>query len=182
MPARPSPLALVLALALTLLPGCAETDAGITTKVKAKFAADDVVKAHEIQVDTEQGVVTLTGNIDDPAAKEQALSLARRTEGVVEVRDMISVRNEMGRGDAPDLDRTPGGATDDAGITLSVKSRLLSDDLVKGLGIDVDTRGGVVYLTGSVATEAEKERAVQLARETEGVTDVQANLTVEGGR
>ena len=40
---------------------CAETDPGITTAVKAKFAADDVVKAYKIDVDTKDHVVTLTG-------------------------------------------------------------------------------------------------------------------------
>ena len=61
---------------------------------------------------------------------------------------------------------------------MSVKSKLLSDDLVKGLQIDVDTRVGVVYLTGNVGSDAERDQAVKLARETEGVKDVQANLTV----
>jgi hyperosmotically inducible protein len=168
---------LLLALAATVL-GCAQTDAGITTKVKAKLAVDDVVKAHEIDVTTENGVVTLTANIDSDDAKQRALSLARETKGVVEVRDMISVRSETGSGDAPDLDRAGETVVDDAGITLNVKSRLLSDDLVKGLGIDVDTRAGVVYLTGNVSSEQERDQAVKLARETEGVQDVQANLTI----
>ena len=164
-----------------LLTACSQTDAGITTKVKAKLAADDTVKASAIDVTTHEGVVTLTGNVDSEAAKEQALMLARETEGVTEVRDMLSARTPMGTGEAPDVNRTAGTAIDDATLTMNVKSKLLSDDLVKGLKIDVDTRDGVVYLTGNVGSEAEKDQAVKLARETEGVRDVQANLVVGGG-
>jgi hyperosmotically inducible protein len=52
------------------------------------------------------------------------------------------------------------------------------DDLVKASAIDVDTSNGVVTLSGTVATEAERQRAVHLARETEGVRSVQDRLRV----
>lgn len=174
----PFVLSLFLLAAITLTLACAQTDAGITTKVKSKFAADDTVKAHQIDVTTTEGVVTLTGNVDSEAAKQQAITLARETEGVKDVQDMISVATPAGGGEAPDMDRSAGTVVDDAGLTMSVKSKLLADDMVKGLHIDVDTRAGVVYLTGNVGSDAERDQAVKLARETEGVKDVQANLTV----
>ncbi|MBI3050425.1 MAG: BON domain-containing protein [Acidobacteria bacterium] len=52
------------------------------------------------------------------------------------------------------------------------------DDLVRARNIDVDTSDGVVTLRGSVESAAERERAVQLARETDGVTSVTDQLTV----
>ena len=55
---------LVLLFTLFLAAGavaCSETDAGVTTKVKAKFAADDTVKAYQINVDTDRKIVTLKG-------------------------------------------------------------------------------------------------------------------------
>jgi len=64
---------------------------------------------------------------------------------------------------------------------VRVKFRLLHDPLVKGLKIDVDTRDGVVFLTGTVESENEKEQAIKLARGTKGVKDVQANLTIGNG-
>ena len=69
-----------------------------------------------------------------------------------------------------------GERVDDAGITLRVKARLLDDPLVKGLQIDVDTRDTVVFLTGTVASEAERKQAIEIARTTEGVTNVESNL------
>jgi osmotically-inducible protein OsmY len=176
---RPSGLALITAALLTA--ACAHTDVGITTKVRAKMAIDETVRASKIEVTTKDGVVTLKGNIDSEAAKERALSLAKETTGVVEVKDMIAVRREAGDGDAPEPGRTIGVTIDDADTTMRVKGRLLEDPLVHGLKIDVDTRDGVVYLTGNVGSEPEKEQAVKLARETKGVKDVQANLIIGKG-
>lgn len=178
MKARTSLSLLVLAAVISLAASCAATDPGLTTKIKTKMAADDTVKAYQIDVTTRNGVVTLKGNIDSQEAKERALRIARETEGVVNVVDMIAVETVAGSGDAPEPDRRLGERIDDAGITMKVKARLLDDPVVKGLKVDVDTRDGVVFLTGSVASQAEKDRAVQIARETEGVRDVQVNLEI----
>ena len=151
-------------------------DAGVTGTVKTKLAADDQVKAGQIDVDTVNGVVTLKGNIDSQAAKDRALQIARETKGVREVKDMISVREGAASGDAPSPSRTVGERIDDAQITAKVKNHLLEDPAVKGLKIDVDTREGVVYLTGTIPNAAERDKAVQIARATEGVRDVQANF------
>jgi len=169
----------VLVAGLALMMSCAATETGVTTKVKAKFAADDIVKAAQIEVETNNGVVTLTGNVDSLEAKNRALELARNTTGVTSVVDMLSARTVSGGGDAPDTDRSAGEVLDDAGITMSVKSKLLDDPLVKGLRIDVDTREGVVFLTGSIGSNLEKDKAVQLARDTKGVKDVKSNLTLQ---
>ena len=66
----------------------------------------------------------------------------------------------------------------DAGLTAKIKSKMALDDLVKARTIDVDTVDSEVTLSGSVQSPAEHDRAVQLARETEGVTTVTDRLTV----
>ena len=166
---------LILAGAFACLVLACQSDAVITTTVKTKLAADSHVKASEINVDTRNAVVTLTGNVDSQEAKSRAIQLARDTKGVREVKDMIAVRSGPETGNAPDGDRMLGQRIDDATITMKVKSKLLDDPTVKGLKIDVDTRDGVVYLTGTVSGNEERRQAVELARKTEGVRDVQAN-------
>jgi hyperosmotically inducible periplasmic protein len=167
----------VLAALVSLGVSCTQTtDAGITGMIKTKLAADDAVKASEINVDTANGVVTLTGNVDSQGARDRAVQLAKETSGVRDVKDMIAVRSGSGEADAPEPNRTVGEHIDDAGISMRVKARLLDDPLVKGLKIDVDTRDGVVFLTGTVSGDAERNRAIELARATEGVKDVQANF------
>jgi hyperosmotically inducible protein len=162
---------------LAAVAACAQTkDATVTGTVKTKLAADSQVKAGEIKVETSNGVVTLTGNIDSQAAKDRAIQIARDTSGVTDVKDMISVRDGAHNGDAPSPSRTLGERIDDATITSHVKSRLLDDPAVRGLKIDVDTREGVVYLTGSIPGQAERDKAVQIARATDGVREVEANF------
>jgi len=181
MRARTALRMVVLVGAVCLMMSCASTDVGITAKVKAKIAADNALNAFQIQVETKDKVVTLTGNIDSEEAKNAALEVARNTKGVVDVVDMISVKTASHSGDAPEPNRSLGATIDDAGITVRVKTRLLEDPSVNGSRIDVDTRNGIVFLTGSVDSKAQKEKAIQLAKETEGVADVRANLTVGQG-
>ena len=66
----------------------------------------------------------------------------------------------------------------DAGITTAVKSKLAVDDTVKAYQVDVDTRDHIVTLKGDVNTSVAKERAVQIARNTNGVRDVIDQLRV----
>jgi hyperosmotically inducible periplasmic protein len=68
------------------------TDPAITAAVKGKFTGDTTVSALKIDVDTSDGVVTLTGEVATQAEKDQALRLARETEGVKSVTDRLTVR------------------------------------------------------------------------------------------
>jgi hyperosmotically inducible protein len=69
-------------------------------------------------------------------------------------------------------------SVDDASITARVKTTLLNDPQVNATKIDISTSNGVVTMTGSVRSQPERERAIQLARQVSGVKDVKANLTI----
>ena len=218
------------AAAIVAAAACASSDPGVTTAVKSKLAADDTVKAYQIDVDTSGGVVTLTGAVETQAAKDRAVQLARETDGVTRVEDRMTVNpaltaDNRARDAAADLGQraegTAGTAADkagdatksasdragdaaekigdaakatgaaaaqavkdatpvvaDAGITAAVKTRLLAHPDVAGLRIDVDTKGKVVTLTGTVQSAAQVAQAEKVARETTGVTRVVNNLKV----
>jgi hyperosmotically inducible periplasmic protein len=177
-------LAAVLA-SLTI--ACAQTDPGITTAVKTKFAGDDVVKAYKIDVDTKDHVVTLTGAVDSSQAKRRAVELARATEGVNNVIDNLTVSpgvtpttgiDDSAKEKAGDAAERTGEVMGDAAITTAVKTKLLADTTTPGLKIDVDTSDGVVTLNGTVPNAAEKRRAIELARGTSGVKSVKDNLKI----
>ena len=216
--------ALVAAAGLVFSVACAQTDAGITTNVKTKLATDDTVKAYQIDVDTRNGVVTLSGGVESGAAKERAVQIARGTDGVRDVVDQMTIgesaattgdrieddleasarrgadevkeesreaadkARELGRDAAATAGRVAdktedaaskaGGVITDAAITSAVKTKFLADTTVKGLKIDVDTSGGAVTLNGTVSSRAEADRAMTLARNTEGVKRVVDNLKV----
>jgi hypothetical protein len=65
-------------------------DAALTAKIKSKMALDDRVQALAIDVDTHNGVVTLRGAVPSPAVRERAVRLAQETDGVVDVRDLLT--------------------------------------------------------------------------------------------
>ena len=69
-------------------------------------------------------------------------------------------------------------AVEDGALTAKIKSKMALDDTVEALEIDIDTVNGVVTLTGTVDTDAQEKRAIQLARETNGVTRVVDRLEV----
>jgi hyperosmotically inducible protein len=72
-------------------------------------------------------------------------------------------------------------AVDDASITTKVKAALLADDQVKGTQINVDTTGGTVKLTGTVDSQAQISRAMEVAKGVSGVQKVENNLVASAG-
>jgi osmotically-inducible protein OsmY len=74
--------------------------------------------------------------------------------------------------------KTVGETIDDATITTRVKTAMLNDPTVGGLRIDVDTFKGVVTLSGRVKSPSERDQAIALARQVDGVVDVKDALQV----
>ena len=92
-------LALVLALSLgacssTKTTGTQVDDAAITAKVKAKLAADGDINPFNIDVDSNEGVVTLQGRVAKEEARTKAEQLARDTDGVTRVINLIKVGDQ----------------------------------------------------------------------------------------
>ena len=75
----------------TRTPGTQVDDAAITAAVKAKLAADGDINPFNIDVDTNEGVVTLQGRVDKEEARTKAEQLARETDGVRRVINLVKV-------------------------------------------------------------------------------------------
>jgi osmotically-inducible protein OsmY len=75
----------------TRTPGTQVDDAAITAAVKAKLAADGDINPFNIDVDTNEGVVTLQGRVEKEAARSKAEELARETDGVKRVVNLVKV-------------------------------------------------------------------------------------------
>ena len=71
------------------------------------------------------------------------------------------------------------GMVGDAAITGQVKAAMIAEPGLKSMQIDVDTKNGIVTLTGAVDSAANKDRAVQLAQNVSGVLSVVDNMTVK---
>lgn len=70
-------------------------DAAITTKIKAKYATDDYISTFDISVTTEDGVVTLEGDVESEEALDQAVEIARNTAGVNDVIANLTIEEEF---------------------------------------------------------------------------------------
>ena len=87
-------LALVLVAPMT---GCGKSvgetidDATITTRVKTAFVNDPAVGALRIDVDTFKGVVTLSGRVKSKQEEAQAIALAKKVRGVVDVKSTLQI-------------------------------------------------------------------------------------------
>jgi len=185
----------VVLLAMVLA-GCGHPDAGIQTAVRANLAADTSVPADEITVEAEHGVVRLTGTVETQVARRRALEIARETRGVRDVVDELQIvpGAEATTGDGG-LNQAERGirTTDpqwregedavaraaDAAVGTSVRTALQADTSLAELNILVSASNGVVTLTGRVPSQTEKHRAIELARETEGVRSVVDRLEIK---
>jgi len=89
---------MAILLALPLLAACGKTvgetidDATITTRVKTAFVNDPLVGALRIDVDTFKGVVTLSGRVKSKEEEAKAIELARRINGVSDVRSTLQIQ------------------------------------------------------------------------------------------
>jgi hyperosmotically inducible protein len=81
-----------------------------------------------------------------------------------------------------DAAKTAQEALGDGALTAKIKAKMALDDRVKALDLNIDTRDGVVTVTGKVKTSAERERALSLARETNGVRQVIDRTTLDAPR
>jgi hyperosmotically inducible protein len=106
---------------------------------------------------------------------QQAISLpdrAQTSDSVARARESAAQIGEK----AGVAASTVGASLEEAALTTKIKAKMALDDMVKARLIDVTTRGTTVTLSGVVESRAEHDRAMALARETAGVTDVIDNM------
>lgn len=148
-----------------------QVDDSVTTgRVKAALIADPTTKAHQIDVETFRGTVQLNGFVDTAASKERATEVARNTKGVTAVRNNLTVREGS---------RTAGRAVDDTAITAKVKAALAGDSRVRAHQVNVETRDGVVQLSGFVDSSEAKSAATEVARTVDNVKRVDNEIDVK---
>jgi hyperosmotically inducible protein len=166
----------LVTIAALALAGCAssmvskdtrQTDSGITTVVQASLESNEKVKARQVDVETREGVVYLTGVVDTEEARREAGRVAWRTEGV------RGVMNDLTVGE-----RTVGDWVDDVMISSKVKAKLIANTEINAGDIDVGSSQGIVTLIGRVSSQTIKSDAERIARDTRGVKDVNNELLV----
>lgn len=167
--------------------GAAVTDAWITMKVHSQFVTEDALEDSDVDVDTNNGVVTLSGTVATAAGRSRALAIAKATDGVTSVNDKLKIAPEGDRAGAATREagreatgaaKSGGRRVNDGWIKSKIYSQFLTEDALDNSDIDIDVRTGIVTLNGTVASEGGRTRAVALAKATEGVKDVKDALKV----
>ena len=118
-------------------------------------------------VEEPRDAVGTTGGVARPNLPDIDINTEKAREVGAEVGERTAVAADQAR-----------RALSDGSLTAKIKSKMALDDTVKALDIDVDTQGSTVTLTGLVQDAAQKQKALQLARETAGVTQVVDRLQV----
>jgi hyperosmotically inducible protein len=165
----------VMATTLVSGPAFASKSAGtiiddntINATIKAELIGNKTTKAHRINVETYKGIVQLSGFVATQAEKDEAGKVAGAVEGVKEVRNSIAI--------GPD---TPfGQKLDDSVMTGKVKAALIDAKDVRSGDINVETRAGVVQLSGFVPSAAMRDKAGVVALRVEGVKQLDNVLQV----
>ena len=151
-------------------PGEQVDDAALLTSVKSALVSNPVTEAGEINVDVNRGTVKLSGFVDTPEEKSKAGDLARGVDGVQTVQNDIAVKQE---------NSSTGEVIDDSVLTAKVKTALIDSSDTKAHQINVETKQGVVQLSGFVDSATAKNAATSVARSVTGVKDVKNELSVK---
>jgi osmotically-inducible protein OsmY len=140
------------------------TDQAIMDKVDDELEMDQAVNSLRVDVVVNDGIATLTGNVDNILAKERAARISEAVKGVRAVVNQLVVR--------PAVTRT------DTEIKRDVERALLEDPAVNSEPITVSVQDGIVSLAGSVNSFAEQKLALHVAKAVRGVLDVREELDV----
>ena len=138
-------------------------DSGITTAVEGGLKLDKGVFPNDVDVSTSQGIVTLSGSVDNLLAKERAVMAAKSIRGVLEVIDQITV--------------TPVSRSDED-IRKDIQTALQQDPATESYQTTVSVQGAVATLTGSVGSYAEKQLATRIAKGVKGIKEVRNDVTI----
>jgi hyperosmotically inducible protein len=165
---KQSVLAVVVSVALAVPAHATAPDAWITTKTKLALLTTDGVSGTAIHVDTILGKVTLHGKVRSAEEKANAENIAKKIDGVLEVRNLLQIVT------AP---REKAVQVADDALKLRVEKELQGDSSLKESSISVKSvNKGVVLLSGTAKTLSAHLRAVEDVAWVPGVERVASEI------
>ena len=156
------------------------TDAWLITKVKLTLLFHKNVNASGTKVSSKKGAITLRGKATSLAQKDLTTEYAGDVDGVKSVKNDMTVPPVVAStGTAAVAKKMDAVAEviDDASITALVKMTLLSHRSTSALNTKVETKDGIVSLSGKAKNGAEKDLATKLVSDVQGVKTVVNNMS-----
>jgi hyperosmotically inducible protein len=136
------------------------SDDEITANIQQKNLHDPLLRNIDIKISTQNGIVTLNGNVDDENQVEEAVKNAKSVRGVKNVNSFIT------------------SVTPDCVITTNVRRAIDKTKFLNGQSIQISTKDGVVLLGGIVATQEQADTALRIAKAVDGVVDVNSEIAM----
>jgi hyperosmotically inducible periplasmic protein len=143
----------------------ASTDSKIEDTATASYNYRTVL-ANQVSVKSTDGVVTLTGTVQDKEDRALAEDTVNNIPGVVSVDNQIMVKSDVAE-------------HSDAWIALKVRSELLVKANVSATATKVDVKDGVVTLSGTATSGAQKDLTEAYAKDIDNVKAVRNEMVVE---
>jgi osmotically-inducible protein OsmY len=152
----------LLALSATVY---ASKDSRIESSAKKTYVFKTYLQNDDINVQSKDGAVTLTGTVSEESHKSLAQETVEGLDGVKNVDNKLEIKG------------TPPPKNSDAWITTKVKTMLLFHQNVSSM-TEVNTTNGIVTLQGKADSMAQKDLTTEYAKDVEGVKGVKNEMTI----
>ncbi|MBW4055158.1 MAG: BON domain-containing protein [Proteobacteria bacterium] len=162
----PMMMAAIFMLAFSVSAHAGKMDSRIESSAKKSYVFKTYLKGDDVNVQSKNGAVTLTGTVLEESHKTLAQDTVASLPGVKSVDNKLEIKGEIP------------AKSSDAWLITKVKSTLLFHRSVSAAKTEVDAKAGIVTLRGVAANEAQKELTTEYARDVEGVTNVINEMTV----
>lgn len=146
------------------------SDAGIQTTINDLWFRHNTEIFRKLDLTVKQGRVLITGVVQNPEHRVDAVRLAWKAEGVKQVINEIKVA------------KSPGftGYMSDTWILTQLRSGIIFDPKVQSINYNIDVVDGTVYFMGTAASRKELNRATERARTIRGVKQVVSYMKIAG--
>ena len=158
-------------------------DAWLHGKLESALLFNEHLNSFDIDTDVENGIAYLRGAVESDIDRDLAGEIAKSINGVTKVENELIVdkaKAAMMKDDEAAKERQGfKQSVSNATLTARIKSQLLTNSNTGGMAINVDSKQGVVTLSGVVKSDQEKDLAIKLASNTSGATSVTDRLVVK---
>lgn len=148
----------------------AVSDTAIRARINDYWFKYDTEMFSKVQLTVDQGRVLLTGVVQKPEHRVEAVRLAWQAKGVKQVINEIQVGNT----------RSLGTYTRDKWITGEIRTQMIFTKNIQSINYTIDTIKGVVYLMGVAQDQAELDRVIRLVQKVKGVKQVVSYVKMVG--
>ena len=157
-------------------------DAWLHGKLETALLFSEHLNSFTIDTDVKKGTAYLSGTVESDIDRDLAEQIAKSVDGIDRVESSLVVGEEESASANRDERRRAAMSFREsvlnATLTARVKTHLAFNEHTKARNINVDSKNGVVTLTGSVDSRQARDLAKTIAKNTDGTTEVVDNLTV----